>query len=86
MSVKSAETAIVKAIKESPGHCPKKPCLLQKNCAGWERTMVIHIIHTAPCNEGIRSWVQLGKRGPKHHIGTGAAKAATLTIDESTDC
>jgi hypothetical protein len=48
--------------------------------------MVIHIIHTATNGKGIRSRVKLGKRGPKHQIGTGAAKAAALPIDESTGC
>ena len=48
--------------------------------------MVIHIIHTATHGKGIRSRVKLGKRGPKHQIGTGAAKAAALPIDESTGC
>jgi hypothetical protein len=38
--------------------------------------MVIHIIHTATHGKGIRSRVKLGKRGPQHQIGTGAAKAA----------
>jgi hypothetical protein len=45
-----------------------------------------HIIHTATHGKGIRSRVQLGKRGSKHHIWTGAAKAAALTIDESPEC
>ena len=29
---------------------------------------------------------KLGKRGPEPQIGTGAAKAAALAIDESTAC
>ena len=48
--------------------------------------MVIHIIHTATNGKGIRSRVKLGKRGPKHQVGTDAAKAAALPIDESTGC
>ena len=43
--------------------------------------MVIHITQatnqdTATPGKGIRTRIKLGKRGPKHQIGTGAAKAA----------
>jgi len=48
--------------------------------------MVIHIIHTATHGKGIRSRVKIGKRGPKHQIAIGVAKAAALPIDESTGC
>ena len=48
--------------------------------------MVIHIIHTATNGKGIRSRVKLGKMGPKHQVGAGAAKAAALPIAESTSC
>jgi hypothetical protein len=48
--------------------------------------MVILIIHSATHGKGIRSRVKLGKRGPKHQIGTGAAKVTALPMDESTDC
>jgi len=45
-----------------------------------------HIIHTATRGKGVRSPFKLGKRGSKHQIATGAAKAAALTNDESTGC
>lgn len=48
--------------------------------------MVIHIIHTATRGKGFRSRVKLGKRGPKHQVGTDADRAAGLAIDESTGC
>ncbi len=47
--------------------------------------MVIHIIHTATNGKGIRSRVNLGKRGP-NQVRTGAAKAAALPIGEFTGC
>ena len=46
--------------------------------------MVIRIILIATHGKGIRSLVKLGKRGPKHQVGTDEDRAVALAIDEST--